>query len=68
MTSVLLIVLLLGPAATSQMPVVMVATVTALVVVETLDRRRAPRGEGHPAATGPTRAPVDPAAGPGATG
>ena len=47
-TSVLLIVLLLGPAATSQMPVVMIATVTALVVVETLDRRRAPTG-------GPTR-------------
>jgi H+/Cl- antiporter ClcA len=56
-TSVLLIVLLLGPAATSQMPVVMIATVTALVVVETLDRRRAPRGDAHPAATGPTPAP-----------
>ncbi len=53
-TSVLLIVLLLGPAATSQMPVVMIATVTALVVVETLDRRRAPTGDAHPAATGPT--------------
>jgi hypothetical protein len=53
-TSVLLIVLILGPAATSQMPVVMIATVTALVVVETLDRRRAPTGDAHPAATGPT--------------
>ena len=42
-TSVLLIVLLLGPAATSQMPVVMIATVTALVLVETLDRRARPR-------------------------
>lgn len=56
-TSVLLVVLILGPAATSQMPVVMVATVTALVVVETLDRRRAPRGGAHPAATGRTAEP-----------
>ena len=56
-TTVLLVVLLLGPAATSQMPVVMVATVTALVVVETLDRRRASRGDAHPAATGPTAKP-----------
>ena len=56
-TSVLLIVLILGPAATSQMPVVMIATVTALVVVETLDRRRAPTGDAHPAATGPTSEP-----------
>ena len=39
-TSALLVVLLLGPAATSQMPVVMVATVTALVMAEVLDRRR----------------------------
>jgi H+/Cl- antiporter ClcA len=56
-TSVLLVVLLLGPAATSQMPVVMIATVTALVVVETLDRRRARTGDAHPAATGPTSQP-----------
>jgi hypothetical protein len=39
------------------MPVVMIATVTALVVVETLDRRRAPTGDAHPAATGPTSKP-----------
>jgi H+/Cl- antiporter ClcA len=51
-TSVLLVVLLLGRAATSQMPVVMIATVTALVVVAILDRRRGPRGDGRRAATG----------------
>ena len=47
-TSVLLVVLLLGPAATSQMPVVMVATVTALVVAE-VARPPARNGRRHPA-------------------
>jgi H+/Cl- antiporter ClcA len=39
-TSVVLVVLLLGDAATSQMPVVILATVTALVVEELLKSRR----------------------------
>jgi H+/Cl- antiporter ClcA len=43
-TSVVLVVLLLGDAATSQMPVVILATVTALVVEELL-RSRAPTSD-----------------------
>jgi H+/Cl- antiporter ClcA len=61
-TSVLLVVLLLGPAATSQMPVVMLATVTSLVVVETLDRRRPPRSGTVPEAAPSAQSP-DAAAG-----
>jgi hypothetical protein len=61
-TSVLLVVLLLGSAATSQMPVVMLATVTSLVVVETLDRRRAPRSGTVPE-TAPSGPSPDTAAG-----
>ena len=56
-TSALLVVLLLGPAATSQMPVVMVATVTALIVAEVLDRRRG-TADGDPA--GPCRGAARP--------
>ncbi len=56
-TSALLVVLLLGPAATSQMPVVMVAAVTALVVAEVLDRRRTTADATRP---GPEAAKPDP--------
>jgi H+/Cl- antiporter ClcA len=52
-TSVVLVVLLLGDSATSQMPVVIVAVVTALVVEELLShlRERGPAVEArrHPA-------------------
>jgi H+/Cl- antiporter ClcA len=62
-TSALLVVLLLGPAATSQMPVVLVATVTALVIAEVLDRRRgtADTTPPAPAAAQPDREATPPA-------
>jgi hypothetical protein len=61
-TSALLVVLLLGPAATSQMPVVLVATVTALIVAEVLDRRHAAASPASAAAGGSSTAPAGPAA------
>jgi H+/Cl- antiporter ClcA len=54
-TSVVLVVLLLGDAATNEMPVIILAAVTALIVAETLTSRRA-----KPAAEVDAASPANP--------